>query len=228
MNRTKMILIILLVTAVAAFFLLGFDRFLSIELVKSGQQFFRDYYRTHPFRTMAAYSVFYIFIVMVSIPGTAVLAIAGGTLFGLLNGVILASFSSTVGALFAFFMSRYLFQDWIRSHFGKRLSVIDAGMEKSGVFYLFMLRLVPVFPFFLINLMMGLTRLRPWTYYWISQVGMLPATIVYVNAGTQLSKVDSVEDILSFELVGSLLILALFPLATRKMVRLIRGIYRQH
>ena len=223
MKRNRIALLLGLATAVAVFFLLDLDRYLSLEFLKSSQRSFQIYYQAHPVGTMAAYFVFYVLLVALSVPGATVLTLAGGALFGLITGLLLVSFASAIGALFAFLLSRYLLRDWVRHRFGKRLEAVDSGMARDGAFYLFMLRLVPLFPFFLINVLMGLTKIRPWTFYWVSQVGMLAGTIVYVNAGTQLAGIDSLQGILSANVIGAFALLGLFPLVASKFVRKLRA-----
>jgi len=158
-----------------------------------------------------------------SIPGAAILTLAGGALFGLLNGTILVSFASTIGALFAFLVSRYFLHDFVQNKFTDRLQTINKKIEKEGAFYLLFLRLVPVFPFFLINLVMALTPIRAWTFYWVSQLGMLPATIIYVNAGTQIAKISSIKDIASPSLLIALTLLGLLPLITKSIMSFINN-----
>jgi len=223
LKRTRIVLFLALASLVAVFFMLGLDRYLSLEFLKSSQQSFQAYYQSYPVRTMAAYFVFYILLVALSVPGSAVLTLAGGALFGLAMGVLLVSFASTLGALLAFLISRYLLRDWVRNRFGKKLEAVDLGMARDGVFYLFMLRLLPIFPFFAINLLMGLTKIRARTYYWVSQIGMLAGTIVYVNAGTQLAQIDSLRDILSADVIASFALLGLFPLAANKFAQVLRA-----
>jgi uncharacterized membrane protein YdjX (TVP38/TMEM64 family) len=146
------------------------------------------------------------------------MTLAGGALFGLLRGALMVSFASTIGATIAGFVSRFLLRDWVQGKFGDRLKTVNDGIEREGPFYLFTLRLIPVFPFWLINLVMGLTRIPLRTFYWVSQVGMLPGTIVYVNAGKELGKLDSLSGILSPGLIISFVLLGLFPLITKKLM----------
>ncbi len=164
----------------------------------------------------------YIAVTALSLPGAAVLTLAGGGLFGRVVGTITVSFASTIGATLACAVSRYLLRDWVQARFGDKLAAINAGIEKEGAFYLFSLRLVPVFPFFVINLLMGLTRMRLVTFYWVSQVGMLAGTFVYVNAGRQLSRIEALSGILSPGVAVSLVALGLFPIAVKKLLALYR------
>ena len=160
----------------------------------------------------------YIAVTALSLPGAVIMTLAGGALFGLVAGTVIISFASTIGATLACFVSRFLLRDWVQKKFADRLVAINNGIEKEGAFYLFTLRLVPVFPFFLINLAMGVTRLPLFQYYWVSQIGMLPGTIVYVNAGKELGKIESLSGILSPSLLASFVLLGLFPITVKKMM----------
>ncbi len=151
------------------------------------------------------------------------MTLAAGAIFGLVNGTVIVSFASSLGATLAFLVSRYVLRDSVQSRFGARLADIDRGIVKEGAFYLFTLRLVPLIPFFVINLVMGLTKMKAWTFYWVSQVGMLAGTLVYVNAGTQLARIDSLRGILSPALIGSFALLGVFPLIAKKIVDAIKA-----
>jgi uncharacterized membrane protein YdjX (TVP38/TMEM64 family) len=157
-----------------------------------------------------------------SIPGAAIMSLVAGALFGVLIGTIIVSFASTLGATLAFLSARFVLRDWVQGKFGERLRAIDDGLEKDGAFYLFTLRLIPVFPFFVINLLMGLTRIKTRTFFWVSQLGMLPATIVFVNAGTQISRIESTSGLLSPTLIASFVALALFHWAAKAIVALVK------
>ena len=164
---------------------------------------------------LAAYFAAYVAITGLSLPGAAIMTLAGGAVFGLLWGTVVVSFASTLGATIAFVVSRYILRDGIQRRYGDRLEAINAGVERDGGFYLFTMRLVPAFPFFVINLVMGLTPMRTLTFAWVSQVGMLPGTVVYVNAGTQLGRIESLQGILSPALIGSFVLLGIFPLLAK-------------
>ena len=153
------------------------------------------------------------------IPGAAVLTLAGGALFGFVVGTVVVSFASTIGATLACFVSRFLLREWVQKKFGDKLQSVNKGIEDEGAFYLFTMRLIPIFPFFVINLVMGLTRMPLRTFYWVSQVGMLPGTMVYINAGKELAKIDSLSGILSPSLLISFAILGLFPLTVKKLMK---------
>ena len=219
MNRNKLlVLLLLLAVGVGAFFYFDLAHYFSLAFLKSSQQSFATYYAAHPAATLAMYFALYVALCALSFPGAAVVTLAGGALFGLVVGTILVSFASTLGATLAFLSSRYLLRDWVRQKFGAKLGAIDAGVAKEGAFYLFMLRIVPAAPFFLVNLLMGLTAIRTWTYFWVSQIGMLAGTIVYVNAGTQLGQLESLRGILSLPLIASFVMLGVFPILARKIV----------
>ncbi len=216
LHRRKFAILMVLIAAAVAFFWFDLGHYFSLTFLKSSQQSYAAYYASHPLTTMAIYFVVYVIICALSFPGAAVATLAGGALFGLVVGTLLVSFASTLGATLAFLSSRYLLRDWVRQKFGARLAAIDAGIAQEGAFYLFMLRIVPAVPFFLVNLLMGLTAIRTWTYFWVSQIGMLAGTIVYVNAGTQLAQIENLRGIISLPLIGSFVLLGVFPLLARK------------
>ena len=223
MTRGRLLLLFVAVALVAAFFLLDLSRFFSLDYLKSQQAALDGWYRAHPWTTAAAYFAVYVTVTGLSLPGAAILTLAGGAIFGVLRGTVIVSFASSIGATLAFLASRYLFRDAIQRRFGDRLSAVNAGVQKEGAFYLFTLRLVPAFPFFLINLLMGLTPMSTRTFYWVSQLGMLLGTLVYVNAGTELARVASVKDILSPGLLISFALLGIFPLFAKRMVDFARA-----
>ena len=192
--------------------------YLTLSYIKESQQGFQELYREHSLSVIAAYAGIYILVTSLSLPGAAVMTLAAGALFGLVAGTVVVSFASTIGATLACFISRFILRDWVQGRFGDRLKTINEGIEREGAFYLFTLRLIPVFPFWLINLLMGLTTMRLTTFYWVSQVGMLAATIVFVNAGRELGKVESLSGILSPTLILSFVLLGLFPLMTKKSI----------
>ncbi len=216
MNNRRVLVFLGIAIAVAAFFAFGFGDFLSLELFRSQQAQLSAYVAANPWRTAAFYFLAYVVLTALSLPGALVMTLVGGALFGLLWGSVLVSFASSIGATLAFLASRFLFRDWVQGRFGSRLEPINRGMEREGAFYLFGLRLVPIFPFFVINLLMGLTPIHIGTYYWVSQVGMIPATLVFVNAGTQLASIDSPSGILSPALLLSFALLGIFPLLARR------------
>ncbi|WP_420599444.1 FAD-dependent oxidoreductase [Neptuniibacter sp.] len=219
----KLPLVFFLVLSIAAFFVFDLGQYFSLEFIKQNQASFEQYYSENPVQTVAIYFIIYVLVTALSLPGAAIMTLAGGALFGLSTGVIVISFASTIGATLAFLFSRFLLRDWIQQRFSRQLDSINKGIEKEGAFYLFTLRLVPVFPFFVINLGMGLTPIKTWTFYWISQLGMFAGTIVYVNAGTQLGKLENLSGILSPGLLLSFTLLGLLPLIGKKVIDLLKA-----
>ena len=219
----KVLLLAALAAAVVAFFAFDLDRLLSFDALKHGQQAFALRYEQSPLAFAAGYFAIYVIVTALSLPGATILTLAGGALFGLLAGTAIVSFASTIGATLAFLVSRFLLHDLVQHRFGDKLKAINDGVARDGAFYLFTLRLVPLFPFFLINLLMGITPIRAGTFYWVSQVGMLAGTIVYVNAGTRLAAIDSPAGILSPALLLSFALLGLFPLIAKRIVAVVRG-----
>lgn len=214
----KALLVMLLVGAVAAYFLFDLGQYLSLESFKAQQAEIVAAKDASPLLYVAGFFLLYVAVTGLSIPGAAIMTLVAGALFGLVLGTAIVSFASTIGATLAFLSSRYLLRDWVQSKFGERLRAIDDGLAKDGAFYLFTLRLIPVFPFFVINLLMGLTRIKTTTFFWVSQLGMLAATIVFVNAGTQISQIESTSGLLSPTLIGSFVALALFPWAAKALI----------
>ena len=189
MKISRTLLLLLIATGVAVFFIFDLQQYLTLGALKSKQAVFESYRINNHGFTVLIYGIVYVAVTGLSLPGATVLTLAGGAIFGLFWGTVIVSFASTIGATLAFLAARFLFRDAVKSRFGSRLQEIDEGVNRDGAFYLFTLRLIPVFPFFIINLVMGLTALKTRTFYWVSQVGMLAGTIVYVNAGTQLAKI---------------------------------------
>jgi len=220
---SKMIIVLVIAALVAVFFAFDLGRYLSFEYLKSRQAALETFYAGHQLMTMAGYMAIYILVAALSLPGAAVMTLAGGAVFGFWLGLVLVSFASTIGATLAFLAARFLLRDTVQKKFGDRLNAINEGIKKDGAFYLFSLRLVPVFPFFVINLLMGLTPIRTGVFYLVSQVGMLAGTAVYVNAGTQLAQIDSLSGILSPGLVFSFVLLGIFPLVAKKIIAMIQS-----
>lgn len=218
----KLFIVIGIALLVAVFFLSGFDQYLTLQSIKSSQNQISLWQAEHPLLLAAIFLLAYIFVTALSLPGAAVMTLAAGAFFGLLWGTVIVSFASSIGATLAFLTARYVLRDSVQNRFPDRLAAINAGIEKDGAFYLFTLRLVPLFPFFLINLLMGLTRIRPWTFYWVSQVGMFAGTLVYVNAGTQLANITGLSGILSAPLLFSFVLLGMFPLLAKKILNIIQ------
>jgi pyruvate/2-oxoglutarate dehydrogenase complex dihydrolipoamide dehydrogenase (E3) component/uncharacterized membrane protein YdjX (TVP38/TMEM64 family) len=217
-------------TLLIAFFVFDLGQYLSLEELRQQRDQLLAFTEDHLLLMFVGYLVVYIIMAALSVPGAAVLTLAGGALFGLLLGTVAASLASTIGATLVFLAARFLFRDTIQNRFGKRLKTINEGVERDGAFYLLALRLVPVFPFWAINLVMALTPIRTWTYFWVSLVGMFPATVIYVNAGTQLARIDTMRDILSIEIIAAFALLGLLPLIMRWTLRLLKRskVYRGH
>jgi pyruvate/2-oxoglutarate dehydrogenase complex dihydrolipoamide dehydrogenase (E3) component/uncharacterized membrane protein YdjX (TVP38/TMEM64 family) len=214
----KILLVIGLVALVVFFFVFDLQRFLTLEYLKNQQEAFAEFYVNNRLLTIVSYFILYVIVTALSLPGAAVMTLAGGALLGFWTALLTVSFASTIGATLAFLVSRFLLRDWVQGRFGDKLKAINEGIEKEGPFYLFTLRLVPLFPFFVINLVMGLTPMRAITYYWASQIGMLPGTAVYVNAGTQLAQIESASGILSPGIILSFVLLGIFPLIAKRLV----------
>ncbi|MCA0212984.1 MAG: FAD-dependent oxidoreductase [Proteobacteria bacterium] len=218
MNIKKTVLVIAVLAAAVAFFALDLGRFLSLDYLKQSQAQFATLVQSQPLLVAGSYFSIYVAATALSLPGAAIITLAGGAIFGLGWGLLIVSFASSIGATLAFLVARFLLRDSIEARFGNRLAEINRGVEKDGAFYLFTLRLIPLVPFFVINLVMGLTQMRAWTFYWVSQLGMLAGTAVFVNAGTQLARIDSLKGILSPALLGSFVLLGVFPWLARKGV----------
>ncbi|MES2756629.1 MAG: FAD-dependent oxidoreductase [Pseudomonadota bacterium] len=223
MNRARLAGLALIASLALAYVVFDLGQYLTLEFLKTQQQSFQAYYDAMPVRAIGIFAAIYVAVTALSLPGAAILTLAGGALFGLVIGTLVISFASTIGATLAFVASRYLLRDWVRSHFKARADAIDAGVKKDGAFYLFTLRLVPLFPFFLVNLVMGLTALPVRTFYWVSQLGMLAGTIAFVNAGTQLAAIDSLSGILSPSVLASFAVLGVLPLAAKKVLGLVKA-----
>jgi len=217
-KTSKIALIAVAAALIAAFFALDLGQYFRLEYFKSQQAAMDLFYRANPLLTKLAFFALYVVLAAVSLPVAGIMSLAAGAIFGLAWGTVIVSFASSLGATLAFLASRFLFRDWIRRKFGGKLGAIDAGVKNEGGFYLFTLRLVPAIPFFLVNLGLGLTSMKNWTFYWVSQLGMLAGTLVYVNAGTRISQIRSTGDILSAELIGSFVLLGIFPLLAKKAV----------
>ena len=223
MSRSKVVVVAVIALLVAAFFAAGGPAYLSFENVKAQQAAILDYYAMHPAQTVLVFFLVYVAVTGLSLPGAALMTVAAGAIFGLLWGTVIVSFASTFGATLAFLVSRFLLRDWVQGRFGHSLRTSNAGIEREGAFYLFTLRLIPAIPFFAINLAMGLTPMRTATFFWVSQLGMLAGTIVYVNAGTQLAAIEAPGDILSPGLIGAFVLLGIFPLLAKKIVDAVKA-----
>lgn len=223
MSRSKSLLFMIIVLSVGSFYLFDLGQYFTLDFFKFQQAKIELYYEAQPGQTMLVYFLVYIAVTALSLPGAALMTLVGGAMFGVVIGTLVVSFASSIGATLAFLASRFLFRDVVQNKFGGHLNVINSGVEKDGAFYLFTLRLVPAFPFFVINLVMGLTPIRTLTFYLVSQIGMLAGTIVFVNAGTQIAKIESLSGILSPGLILSFVVLGFFPLVAKKWVAAIKA-----
>jgi uncharacterized membrane protein YdjX (TVP38/TMEM64 family) len=222
----KIVIVGVIVLGIVAFRYFDLGQYLTLDYIKGSQEKFQALYLSNRYLVIATYMGIYIAVTALSLPGAAVLTLAGGGLFGLVVGTVVVSFASTIGATLACLVSRFMLQDWVQNKFGGKLRTINEGIEKEGAFYLFSLRLVPIFPFFVINLLMGLTRMRLFTFFWVSQIGMFAGTVVYVNAGKELAKIDSLSGILSPGVLASFVVLGLFPITVKKLLVLYKKKFR--
>jgi len=220
---TRLIVLLVVAAALAAFFASGAHHYFTFENIKAQQATLAGWYRAYPAQTVAGFFLLYVAVTSMSIPGAAVLTLVAGAIFGLGLGALIVSFGAALGATIAFLLSRFVLRDWVRARNAATLERIDRGVQKEGALYLFTLRLIPAVPYFLINLLMGLTAMRAWTFYWVSQLGMLPGTLVYANAGTQLAAIDSPSRILSPAVIGAFVLLGIFPLLASKAIDVVRA-----
>ncbi|MCA2997937.1 MAG: FAD-dependent oxidoreductase [Rhodocyclaceae bacterium] len=218
MKKRKALLVLAVIALIAAYFVFDLGRFASLDYVKTQQAALTNYYRAQPWQTAAIFFAIYVAVTGLSLPSAAILTLAAGALFGIVKGVVLVSFASTIGATLAFLVARFVLRDAVQTKFGDKLKSFNDGIAKDGAFYLFTLRLVPAFPFFLVNVVMGLTPMRTWTFFWVSQVGMFLGTLVFVNAGTQLAEVTSLKGVLSPRLIGAFVLLGIFPIIAKKII----------
>lgn len=222
MNKKKILLMIAVALAIVAFFAFDVQQYLTLDYFKSKQADFNAYYHANTFTTIALFFVLYVLMAALSIPGATIMTLLAGALFGTWLGVLVVSFASTLGATCAFLMSRFLLKDWVQHKFSAHLSAINKGIEKEGALYLFTMRLIPIFPFFAVNLVMGLTHIKTRTFFMASQLGMLAGTFVYVNAGTQLASIESLSGIASPKIIGSFILLGVFPFIAKKVMALFK------
>nr|WP_298412756.1 bifunctional TVP38/TMEM64 family protein/FAD-dependent oxidoreductase [uncultured Halomonas sp.] len=222
MNRKRLIILAVIFLAIVLFFVSGANEALTLDNIKNQQARFQSWFTTDPWLVAGGFFAIYVAMAALSLPGAALLTLLAGALFGLGWGLLIVSFASAIGATLAFLIARLLAQKPLERRFSRQLASINRGIEREGAFYLFTLRLVPIFPFFIINLVMGLTRMRTLTFYWVSQVGMLPGTLVYVNAGRELGELESLGGILSPGLIASFVLIGIFPLLARWIVDLVK------
>lgn len=221
MSARRLLLAVFL-AAVLAHVVFDLGRFLNLDYFRTQQASIEAWTSVRPVAAALAFFLTYVVVTVLSLPGTAIaMTLAAGALFGLFWGTVLVSFASSIGATLAFLAARFLLRDWVQRNFSERLRAVNAGIEKEGGFYLFSVRLIPLFPFFAVNLVMGLTPMRTHTFYWVSQVGMLAGTFVYINAGTQLAHVESLAGIVAPGVLASFAVLGVFPLLARRMLRLV-------
>ena len=216
MKNKKFLILLLFAVAIALFFALDVGRFFSLAFIKAQQASFSALYDERPVAVTLIFFAVYVLITALSLPGAAIMTLAAGASFGLVWGTVVVSLASTLGATLAMLAARYLLRDTIQKRFAPKLAEVNVGIEKEGGLYLFTLRLAPVIPFFALNLLMGLTRMKVWTFFWVSELGMLAGTLAYVNAGTEIAKVTSLRSVLSPGLIGSLVLLGLLPLVVIK------------
>jgi uncharacterized membrane protein YdjX (TVP38/TMEM64 family) len=222
-NVKKIAILVAIAAAIVLFKALGLGDYLTLSYLKQSGEKFEAVYSAHRALVIAGYMAVYIVVTSLSLPGAAVMTLAGGAMFGLVTGTVVVSFASSIGATLACLVSRFLLRDWVQGRFGEKLKAVNKGIEREGAFYLFSLRLIPVFPFWMINLVMGLTGLRLFTFYWVSQVGMLPGTVVYVNAGRELGRIESLSGILSPRVIISFALLGVFPIVVKRLLQFYRA-----
>jgi len=220
--KTKIIIAGLFVALIAAFFIFDLGQYFSLEYLKAQKESLNQFYSENPFLMIGVFFLIYVAVAALALPAATLLTVAAGALLGFWTGLIVVSFASTIGATIAFLLTRYLFHDAIQAKFGDRLTAINNGIEREGAFYVFGLRLVPLFPFVVVNSVLGLTKLKTFTFYWASQLGMLAGTAVYVNAGTQLAEIETLGDIASPKLILSFVLLGVFPIIAKKIMDLLK------
>ena len=224
-NIKKLIILAVIALVVAAYFLLDLHTHLTLENIKSSREEFATLVEQRPLMVLGVFLGIYLSVVSLNLPGALPLGLLAGAIFGALPGTIIISFASTIGATIACFLARYLIRDWVRTRFSGFIGSVDRGIKKEGAFYLFSLRMIPVIPFFVINMVMGVTSMPLKTFFWVSQLGMLPGTFVFVNAGSQLGRIESAGDILSPGLIISFVLIGLLPLVAKKLISLLRKRY---
>jgi len=212
----RLLFLSIIIGLISSYFFFDLGQYFSLDYIKTSREQFQGVYAEHTVAVIGIYFIVYVLATALALPAATILTLVGGALFGLVTGVIVVSFASSIGAALAFVIARYLLRDWVQERFGDKLEKINDGLEKDGPFYLFSLRLIPFFPFFVINTIIALTPMRLFTYYWISQIGMLPATLVYVNAGKELGQIESLSGLLSPSLIISFVVLGIFPLVMKK------------
>ncbi len=223
LSRARLLVAALVVAAIVAFFAAGGHRYFTFENLKAQQAAFEGWRAMYPWQSALAFFAIYVVFTSLSLPAASLMTLLAGAIFGLGWGVLIVSFASAIGATLAFLASRFVLREWVQARFHAQLRGINQGVEREGGLYLFTLRLIPAVPYFLINLAMGLTPIRTWTYYWVSQVAMFPATVLYVNAGTQIAQLQSLREVLSWDLIGAFILLGIFPLLATRGVQWIKA-----
>lgn len=223
MTKQKLILLSLLIVLIILFFVSGVGDYISLDNFKSNQAGINEYFNTNPVYSGIIFVCVYILLTTLSLPAAGIMTLMGGAIFGFIWGLILVSFSSSLGATFAFLLSRYLFRDTVQKRFSHRLGPINEGIKKDGALYLFTLRIVPIFPYFMINAAMAMTPIKTIIFFPVTLIGMLPVSAIFVNAGLQLSRIESPDDILSIRLIASLLMLGIFPFLAKKTFDFIKS-----
>jgi uncharacterized membrane protein YdjX (TVP38/TMEM64 family) len=221
--KSKLLILAVIAAAIASFFIFDLGQYLTLDYLKAQQANLSAYVTANPWQSVLAFFAVYVAVAALSLPGAGILTLVGGAIFGFWIGMLVVSFASSAGATLAFLSSRFLLRDWVQAKFGERLKPINEGVTKDGPFYLFALRLVPLFPFFIVNLLMGLTPIKTFPFYWVSQIGMLAGTAAYVNAGTQLAQITSLKGILSPQIIGSFVLLGVFPVIAKKALEWIKN-----
>ena len=222
MNKKKLVALAAVIVLISFWYAFDLGQYFTLESAKTQQVELQDTISANPIVSTVVYFVLYVIVTALSLPGAAIMTLLGAALFGFWWSLIIVSFASTLGATLAFLFSRFILRDWVQAKFGHRLNTINRGIEREGSFYLFTLRLIPVFPFFLINLLMGLTPIKTRTFYLVSQAGMLAGTAVYINAGTQLGQINTLSGIISPPVLISLVLLGIFPLLTKTVMNIIQ------
>jgi len=218
----KILIILIFIISFLSVLIFDLDQLLSFENIKKSQNNLQSLINKNYFFYYVIFFIVYIFITTFALPFAAIKTIIAGALFGLIPGVLLTSFASSIGSTLCFLMSRFVLRNYVENKYRKYLEKVNSGIIKDGIFYLFFLRLSPIFPFFIINLIFGLTKMKATTFYIVSQIGMLIGTVVFVNAGVQLAKINSINDILSFEIIISFMLIGLVPFIIKKIVEKIK------
>src|SRR4030043_636699 len=223
MKLKKIVILIVIAGLIAAVKVFHLDQYLTLSYLKGSLDKLKALYENHSLMVSAGYFVIYVLTTSLSLPGASPLGLAGGALFGFWTATLVVSFASTIGATLSCIISRFLLRDWIQSRFGDRIAKVNEGIEKEGAFYLFTLGLFPPFPFWMINLAMGLTKMSLFKFFLVSQIGMLPGTMVFVNAGKELAKIESLKGIFSPSMIISFALIGIFPIIVKKLIALYRS-----